>query len=536
MKKLSGSFILVLLLLLLQESILAQSAKTNFDVRIAWDYTSMQQIAEMGGYPRLARLKDSSVFVIYETRTGDIHFKRSWDDGKTWSKASAVFSKFAYSSLDGKTTVVNIANPEVKQLQNGDIIIACNYRPRQEEIAPYSIVIRRSLDNGRTWLPPQTLYVAAPRFGDGCWEPSLMQLPSGELQVYFANENPYRSSNEQEISMVKSLDNGQTWSSQCFTVSFRQGKRDGMPVPVLTDKDIIVAIEDNKIDQFKPYLVRTPISENWKQPVLSDSENRNYALDKTITDSVYMGAPYLLKLPNNQILLSYQTNENRAHDWELSTMEVTIGDQDAKSFGNRTRPFDVPLDKEAKWNSLALWDKHTVVALASTNFKSKHIAPWIIKGYIIPNTVTAGKTTSETPIFIGSKSANQLKTYVRKNKQETILDCRVSENTATIDGLGGIYTFFSFDGKKYKVWSPKNGESEFFIKNNEQWIKTRQIIKIANESNSKGYQFLYTIPSKIKDLKIGFALSANNEEGQHYIEYLANMDENNTKSWIKVVQ
>src|SRR5690606_12306711 len=106
----------------------AQKLTSSNGVRIAWDYSSMQQIAERGGYPRLTRLKDSSLIAIYETRTGNIHLKKSTDNGKTWSGPEEVFSKFVYASLEGKSTVVNIANPEIKQLQNGDIIIGCNYR------------------------------------------------------------------------------------------------------------------------------------------------------------------------------------------------------------------------------------------------------------------------------------------------------------------------------------------------------------------------------------------------------------------------
>src|SRR5690606_7866055 len=114
---------------MLHDKALCQENTITEGVRIAWDYSSMQQIAEKGGYPRLTRLKDSTLIVIYETRTGNVHLKKSIDNGKTWSVPEEVFSKFVYTSLDGKSTIVNIANPEIKQLQNGDIIIASNYRP-----------------------------------------------------------------------------------------------------------------------------------------------------------------------------------------------------------------------------------------------------------------------------------------------------------------------------------------------------------------------------------------------------------------------
>jgi hypothetical protein len=412
---------------MLHDKALCQENTITEGVRIAWDYSSMQQIAEKGGYPRLTRLKDSTLIVIYETRTGNVHLKKSIDNGKTWSVPEEVFSKFVYTSLDGKSTIVNIANPEIKQLQNGDIIIASNYRPVKAEIAPYTIVVRRSLDNAKTWLSPQNLYTAAPRFGDGCWEPSFLQLPNGELQVYFANENPYRNSDEQEISMVSSLDNGVTWSQNPKTVSFRKNRRDGMPVPQIIGDEIVMIIEDNNIDRFKPYTVRTKISDNWSKPVLANSPNRDYSLAKHVQDSIYMGAPYLIKLPNNETLISYQTNENRSNNWELSTMEVAIGNTSAKKFNRITQPFPVPYDKEAKWNSLALWDNQTIVALASSNFKSNDVAPWLIKGHIIPQ-LSLKHQNNSYPIFIGSKGITNLKAEIKADNKNLYIESIIKES------------------------------------------------------------------------------------------------------------
>ncbi len=513
------------------------------DVRIAWDYSSMQQIAEKGAYPRLTRLKDSTLLVIYETRTGNVHLKKSFDDGKSWSVPEEVFSKFVYAALDGKSTIVNIANPEIKQLNNGDVVIACNYRPQKAEIAPYSIVIRRSTDNAQTWLPPQSLYSAAPRFTDGCWEPSFLQLPNGELQVYFANENPYRNSNEQEISMLRSKDNGVTWSEATTMVSFRKDRRDGMPVPIIVNNNIVVAIEDNKTAQFKPYTIRTPLSENWSQPVLANSENRNYALNKLISDTVYMGAPYLCKLPNGQTLLSYQTNENRMHDWELSTMEVAIGDKEAKNFGKRTRPFDVPLNKEAKWNSIGVWNNHTVVALSSSNFKSKYVAPWLIKGYIIPEIRLNNSKIEDYPIFIGSKGESNLRAGITCKDGSVFIECNIyePEETTTTDSCG-VFLFLSLNKKKYKVWSSRSGHNYLFAKKGDKWIKPDfiKLLSIKTEDSAEGYRISYKVPPQLSGrgsltvLSLGLALSVSGKE-KKYVEYLANMSEEHPESWIKIL-
>lgn len=350
--------------------------------RIEWNYSTMKKLADTGGYPRMKKLADDSLLIIYQDYLGDVDYKRSYDGGRTWSEPCRIFTQFVYSDLKGESTVVKIANPEIYQLKNGDLVVACNYRPEKEEIAPYAIVIRRSIDDGKTWLAPQLLYSAAPRFKDGCWEPSFLQLPDSELQVYFANENPYRQSDEQEISVLSSYDNGKTWTEKPRTVSFRKDRRDGMPVATIIGDEIVVVIEDNNIDRFKPYIVRNKLSENWKSPVLADSGLREYCLIEQMNDSVYMGAPYILRLPHGEALISYQTNENRQSDWEFSTMEVAIGDKSGRSFGCRTQPFPVPLDKEAKWGSLTLVNDSTVAALTSSNRDSEKIAPWIIFGHI----------------------------------------------------------------------------------------------------------------------------------------------------------
>ena len=57
------------------------------------------------------------------------------------------------------STVVNIANPEIIQLDNGDILLATNLRPRQEGIYPFNC-LQRSADLGMT-VDASILYQAA---------------------------------------------------------------------------------------------------------------------------------------------------------------------------------------------------------------------------------------------------------------------------------------------------------------------------------------------------------------------------------------
>ncbi|HWK58592.1 MAG TPA: sialidase family protein [Parapedobacter sp.] len=358
-------------------------------IRIEWDQNTLQRLAPQderqlryAGYPRVKRLSDGTVIAVYEAQ-GNTELIWSGDSGKTWSEPTITFHGHTHSDTHGNEVRINMANPEFIELGNGDWLVACNHRPTKPEVAPFAIAVARSNDRGKTWHKPQVIYEAEPRFRDGCWEPAFLQLPDGTLQVYFANEKPYTSTDEQEISMLASMDNGYTWSSIARTVSFRPGRRDGMPVPLVIGDEILVAIEDNKVGQFKPYIVRTSIADNWKEPVGAESPMREYALRDPLPEDVYAGAPYLARLATGEVLLAYQTTRGRSTDWEKSTMEVAIGDKEGRNFQKISRPFPVPPDREAKWNAIALWDENTVVATSATNFDGGTINAWMILGRVV---------------------------------------------------------------------------------------------------------------------------------------------------------
>ncbi|MDD4697459.1 MAG: sialidase family protein [Fermentimonas sp.] len=353
------------------------------DYFIEWDNTSLVCIAEEGGYPRLIKLVDESLLAVYENRRGDVVIKKSFDNGSTWSDPVVSFEAFNFTNTKtGEETRVNIANPEIIQLPDGDLLLAVNLRPRIEGIYPFSIALKRSIDNGATWSDADILFQAAELFRDGCWEPSFLLLPDGTIQIYFANEYPYQESDEQEISVLTSADNGFVWDSQPKKVSFRQNHRDGMPVGVHDGESVYVVIEDNVSGQFKPWIISSSINNSWEYPILEESPGRYSALKKSLPDTVYAGAPYIIRTDSGIYLISYQTTENRSSNWELSTMEVVISDK-PYDFRNSTQPFDVPLNKEAKWNSLSDLGNNTIAALGSTNFNSEKTGVWMIKGKIV---------------------------------------------------------------------------------------------------------------------------------------------------------
>ena len=358
------------------------------DLRITWDESTLRKLSpsssRYAGYARMIQLADGKLFCVFEN-DGRVQYTLSSDNADHWSSPIDI----ALS-----TNGIAAAVPEVLQLHSGDILVSYNRRPtdapRPEK--KFGIELIRSSDNGMSWSKPITLYEAGHEFGNGCWEPAQIQLPSGEIQLYIANEGPYTQSNEQEISMFKSFDNGVTWSAP-QKVSFRAKHRDGMPVPLYLDdtKEIIFSIEDNGLapPEFKPAIIRSPHNENWsKAPVSGESKQREQPFDSNniIPGHKYAGAPYIRRLKSGQVLLSYQSNEFRKDNvWDLSDMVVAIGDTTGRNFKNKTRPFSfTDPTKTVLWNSLCVAEDGSVIALGSTNAYGPHMEVWMIKGKVAP--------------------------------------------------------------------------------------------------------------------------------------------------------
>lgn len=348
---------------------------------IAWDKASLVRIAApppgtgYAGYARLIELENAKLLCVYEA-AGSIWQTISSDSGASWQTAMKIAEK-----EDG----INMAVPDVLQMRNGHLLLMYNPRPYNTDPSRrFSIRVKISTDDGATWGGANEIYKAGYQFENGCWEPAAIQLPDGSMQLFFANEGLYTSSDEQNISMLSSTDNGITWSTEPKIISFRSGKRDGMPVPLLL-KDglrIAVAIEDNGMVNFKPYIITNTLTENWIVTVLANSANRIYALANTLSNQVYAGAPYLKQLSTGETILSYQGTENRSsNELHNAVMSVVVGDSLAKNFSGRTEPFAVPQGKSGLWNSVSVLKNNTIIAITSTNaFSNGATEVWMIKG------------------------------------------------------------------------------------------------------------------------------------------------------------
>ncbi len=334
---------------------------------IEWDQTTLTLIQRNAGYARITRLADDQLLCCFAYR-GSVAVRKSNDNGKTWERPVYV----------GTIPFGVATNPELLRLTNGTILCLYNERPRDGR-HPFTIMSVQSHDGGDSWSESKQLYAADVRFENGCWEPAAIQLPSGEIQVFFANESPYRSSAEQEITLLRSDDNGATWSNP-QGISFRQGHRDGMPVPlVLRDnKGIVVAIEDDGINgKFKPVIIHTTVADNWQGPFVAGSSTRRWpALKHPLGPKVYAGAPYIVQMPNGSTILSVQSDEGGRSQPQMT---VYIGDSGARNLSYKSVPFQVSSDIPCLWNSLFVKDSDTVTAVSGTTINGIR-GVWSIDG------------------------------------------------------------------------------------------------------------------------------------------------------------
>ena len=355
---------------------------------LVWDITTLQkiapqQLANIGycGYPRMIQLKDESLLCIYEISGGNIICVNSKDVGKTWSDPIIVATN---------NNGINRAVPDILELADGSLLASYNLRPPVYDSAKhFAISTAKSYDGGNSWRDERLVYQASAKADDGCWEPAQIQLPSGEIQLYFSNEAIYTNSNEQNISMFRSGDNGLSWSASPQIVSFRNGKRDGMPVPIFLKNynEILFSIEDNGSGQFTPSIIRNTLQENWVNFVDASSPNRSSALASSLAsdNSFYAGAPFLRQLHTGETILSFQSTQQRNNQWDLSCMNVVIGDDNGRNFIHPSIPFNVPLNKMGLWNSHCVLKDNSVVALTSTNAYSSNnnVEVWMIKGHLV---------------------------------------------------------------------------------------------------------------------------------------------------------
>ncbi|MFK7931990.1 MAG: exo-alpha-sialidase, partial [Saprospiraceae bacterium] len=106
--------------------------------------------------------------------------------------------------------------PVLLKTQNGNLIAAIDERNTScadlRANKDINIVIRRSEDNGQSWLPIQ-IVVDYP-FGESASDPSLiLDTSTGKIFMFFNYMDVEKSPNQYFLQYISSTDNGKTWST-----------------------------------------------------------------------------------------------------------------------------------------------------------------------------------------------------------------------------------------------------------------------------------------------------------------------------------
>lgn len=327
-------------------------------------------------YGRMLRLGGDTLLLAYhggdvDNTWDNIYLRKSFDRGATWGEAEVLMA-------DNRPDYWGFANPEFLEVVSGRIVMAFTGRGRPDDNQHDNIQVMHSDDRGQTWSSPRIV-----AYGRS-WEPAMVQHPNGEILMFYSSEARWwqvADYIEQEILLVRSKNNGMSWSMP-KSVAYTPGKRDGMPVPLVLKegKGIVFAIESvGHADS--PWILHASLSNRFED--LRKVERRLAASKSQIG---FGGGPYLIQLPTGETILSCHDTGGRAigSDWKKNTMYVLIGDSDARNFGELSFPIpDLPVDEGAFFNAVHALDENTVIALAGRNFPDGHSEVHWVEGTVV---------------------------------------------------------------------------------------------------------------------------------------------------------
>lgn len=333
------------------------------DVRIAWDNATMRDITELPivnkgyvetniMYPRIKRLADGRLMMSFMNNTygWEPYVAFSTDNGATWLDAMRLVEQVKGTSSAGDDELV-IVNPDFIQLADGTIMLAYQrrwkkgYNDLEHTNENCFIEIMTSADNGKTWSEPRRIYTGR------CWEPAMLQLPSGEIQMYITDSNEVKYKRSQPCTvLIRSLDGGKTWQGkkectyrdgEIISRTFdERGSYDGMASAVrLDDGSLVLPVEvwsgALKVDQ-TPVIIRTDSATNWRS---DQSIRRNggpeYPAKKQIHKDLWAYGPYITRLPSGEpVVLAGGRFKGKNGAW------VLIGDRNGDNFTAATSPFE----------------------------------------------------------------------------------------------------------------------------------------------------------------------------------------------------
>jgi len=363
------------------------AAGQEADVRISWDYNTYQEMTDVYvankdttvpnlHYPRVKKLSDGSLLMTFSNHHfgWNIYVRRSEDNGKTWSDAQMLREQFPSTSTVGEDETVFV-NPDFIELEDGRILLAYQWRYKQgyydipNTNENCGVEIMFSSDKGKTFSAPREVYRGR------CWEPAMLQLPTGEIHMYItSSQDVVDKVSYPRTVVIRSFDGGETWQGKKMT-TYRDAETisrtvderfayDGMPTAVWLDDNNGIAVPVEvwsgklAVDQ-TPVIVKTPADVNWRgdQEKIIKEGGPDYPYKKQLNKDFVGFGPYSAKLGTGEVVvLSNGTYKGQQGIWTF------IGDKKADNFRYATSPF------VGHWGSIDYIGNNRVIASGTSNY------------------------------------------------------------------------------------------------------------------------------------------------------------------------
>ena len=418
------------------------ASSLELDFRGYTEVTPSTLTVSAANYPRIKKLPNGQYILFWHNNSvgANVFYTRS-SDLKNWEPVKKVFEATPIT-VNGQSDERSYSNADALVLQNGELMVVASFRAKnhfRKDNAYNGIMMRKSSDNGQTWSDEQVIYRGSN------WEPQILQLPSGEIQVYFTHSG---AKSQMQIEMgwtgdnmvassgtaiARSYDNGKTWKanqpdsyagyaiSQRYIDTVRGIKvfTDQMPCALLLNKynTIAVAMESKVFYGVDYYNISVAYSDdNWARTLGIDEEGPS---DKQ-KDLWNGGAPYLKQFPSGETILSYNAK---------NVYQIRLGDAKARKFYNPCLPFGKEMT--GVWGSLELDGSHTVIGTVQDRSSgSSHI---LIGRMNLNHTLYAGNMTpavdgdnkdwagNTEAFFVGSESQAQASVRMSYDKDNLYL-------------------------------------------------------------------------------------------------------------------
>lgn len=476
------------------------STEKEGNVRISWDYNTYQEMASVNvtnkglvekelHYPRVKKLSDGTLLMTFNNHHygWNIYIRRSEDNGKTWSDAQMLREQFKTKSTAGNDQMVFV-NPDFIELQDGRIMLAYQWRykngyhdiPNTNENC--GVEIMYSNDKGKTFTAPRQMYKGR------CWEPAMLQLPSGEIQMYITSSQEVvnKVSNPRTV-IVRSFDGGNTWQGKKLATYLdaevvsrtfdERSSYDGMPTAVWLDdiNGIAMPIEVWSgrlvVDQ-TPMIVKTDAKLNWRRDLVKIAKEGGpeYPYKKQLNKDFIGYGPYSTKLKTGEVVvLSNGTYKGEQGIWAF------IGDKKADNFRFASSPF------VGHWGSIADLGNNKVIASGTSNYLD---SAKVERAKVL---VMAGKLNYSKNISKGDLVLASLSKFDRDNNDYWFLgkktQAAIFTNFAYTNESLIIGTYY-FD-RNIVAFTPENSDASILLLSRKDNLGNWKNYKIAVNAHGK---------------------------------------------------